>query len=747
MSDAGGKVRTGMGTFGGVFTPSVLTILGLVLFLRLGFVVGTVGLAQTILIIALASLVSVLTSISLAAIATNLEVKSGGVYYIISRTLGVAFGGAIGLVLFVALAISVGFYCVGFAEGLITTFDLQLPFASQMIAGSAVLLMAIIAWFGADLATRVQYFVMALLGFALLSFGLGVAGHWDNSRFFASFGSTNGFDRFWPAFAIFFPAVTGFTQGVNMSGDLADPVKSIPRGTAYAVGLSIIVYLVAAVLLSGSVPRFTLQTDLGSMRQVAAFGPLIDAGVFAATLSSALASLMGAPRILQSLAKDRVFPFLAPFALGHGRANNPRNGILLGAAIALATVALGDLNLIASVVAMFFVVTYGLLNYATYYEARGRSPSFRPALSWFDPRISLAGGIVCLAVMLAISLPAGLIALAVVFAIYRFLKKTAVETRWADSQRSFQLQQVRTNLLEANSRPEHARDWRPQILAFSDNADRRVRLLTFANWIEGHSGLTTVVRILEGKGRGARRALARAELQLADDLRSKGLTAFPLVVSASDLDLAVPVVVQSVGIGPTRINTVLVNWLDPSKPAVDAEQARRFLGNLHASFLLGYNLVVLDAHESDWQKLVETKPSERTIDVWWMDNASGQLMLVLAYLMTRNEEWRGSALRVLTTAGQSEVDESKTELELALKSVRISAEILVLPLQDEEDHAQLLLGESARSSIVFVPLGIRDSAFTDAHGEPLLEILPKLPVVALVMAAEELDLAADPDEQ
>ncbi len=247
--------RGRLGTFGGVFTPSILTILGLVLFLRLGYVVGTVGLGEAILIILLASAISVLTSISMAAIATNLEIKGGGVYYIISRTLGLPFGGAIGLVLFVAQAISVGFYCVGFAEGMASVTGFEHPLLQQAIAAAAVVAMLGIAWFGAAWATRFQYVVMALIVAALISFALGVAGAWTPSKLFDNFGPTLGWSNFWIAFAIFFPAVTCFTQGVNMSGDLANPGRSIPLGTAFAIGLSIIVYLVVALLLAGAPPR------------------------------------------------------------------------------------------------------------------------------------------------------------------------------------------------------------------------------------------------------------------------------------------------------------------------------------------------------------------------------------------------------------------------------------------------------------------------------------------------------------
>ena len=306
------------GTFAGVFTPSILTILGLILFLRIGYVVGTGGLGEALIIILLANAISILTSVSLAAVATNLKVKGGGVYYIISRTLGLPFGGAIGLVLFIAQAISVGFYCVGFAEGVTTLLGIDDGLLPQGIAAAAALAMVMLAWIGADWATRFQYLVMALLVGALLSFVLGAGGHWNTALLKINFGSTNGWSDFWVLFAILFPAVTGFTQGVNMSGDLADPSRSIPRGTALAVGISLVIYLVTAILCAGTLPRSVMIYDHGAMKSVAAVPALIDAGIIAATLSSALASLLGAPRILQSLAKDRVFSFLRPFAEGIG---------------------------------------------------------------------------------------------------------------------------------------------------------------------------------------------------------------------------------------------------------------------------------------------------------------------------------------------------------------------------------------------------------------------------------------------
>ena len=163
------------------------------------------------------------------------------------------------------------------------------------------------------------------------------------------------------------------------------------------------------------------------MNRLARWGRLIDAGVISATLSSGMASFLGAPRILQSLAADEVFPFLEPFAKGHGPASNPRRGVLLSLGVAVATIAAGDLNVIAPVVSMFFLISYGLLNYAVFFEARAKSPSFRPTFRWFDARIALLGSLACLGAMLAINAVAGAIAIAAVMAIHQYLTRTAFD--------------------------------------------------------------------------------------------------------------------------------------------------------------------------------------------------------------------------------------------------------------------------------------------------------------------------------
>jgi amino acid transporter len=532
-----------LGTFAGVFTPSILTILGIILFLRLGFVVGSAGLGLALVILFLANAISVLTSISLSAIATNLRVRGGGDYYLISRTLGLEFGGAIGIVLFLAQSVSIAFYCIGFGEAVSGLLPAETAHFPQIIAALAVSFLFVFAWLGADWATRLQYGVMSILGLALLSFFIGGFLKWNTGMLVHNWSSPGMDVPFWVLFAIFFPAVTGFTQGVSMSGDLKDPGHSLPLGTFTAVGISIVVYFLSAVIFAAALPGEVLAEDYGAMRNVALFEVLIDAGVVAATLSSAMASFLGAPRILQSLSGDRIFPFLTPFAKGAGSSNNPRRGILVSAGIAYATIVLGQLNLVAAVVSMFFLISYGLLNYATYFEARSASPSFRPRFHYFNKWLSLTGALACLGTMLAVDFRSGIFALVVLFAIFQYLKRTAGPSRWADSRRSYHLQVIREHLLESIGQPEHPRYWRPQILAFSDDPERRSQLLRFSLWIEGTSGLTTVVRILEGEGVQMLKLKAEAEEELQRHIQTCGVNAFPLVMAAPTLQTGIQSVI------------------------------------------------------------------------------------------------------------------------------------------------------------------------------------------------------------
>ncbi len=731
-----------LGTLAGVFTPSILTILGIILFLRLGFVVGSAGLAQALVILGIAHAISIVTSISLSAIATNLRMKVGGDYYLISRTLGPEFGGALGVVLFLAQAISVAFYAIGFGEALAALLGRTETWAPQVIAAAAVAVLFVIAWLGADWATKFQFVVMAVLIAALVSFFMGAIPRADEAILRESW-SPSGNLTFWAIFALFFPAVTGFTQGVSMSGDLRDPGKSIPLGTFLAVGVSGVIYFVIAILFASVVPGSELVANPTAMRDITSFGPLFDAGVFAATLSSALASFLGAPRILQSLATDRVFPFLGPFAKGVGATNNPRNGVLLSAVIAFATIAMGSLDLIAPIVSMFFLISYGLLNYATYYEAKSNSPSFRPRIRFYHRRLSLLGAVGCVGAMLALDPTAGAVAIVILFSLFQYLRHSVDVRRWSDSSRSARFQRIRADLLELSSDADHSRDWRPVILAFSDNPGRRGRLLRFASWIEGGSGLTTAVRIVEGNGALARRKGEELEAEMRADIVKRELSAFPLVIVSPSGDSTFSSLLQGFGLGPIRANTGLLNWYD-RKPGAEGEPGLRSYGHyLRMMLREGLHLVVLAATIDRLKSLERTPSKKRRIDVLWRGDASSKLMLLFAYLMTRHDDWEASTIRVIAAADEGkDAASKKAELEEILEDVRIEAEPLVLAGASRGEFI-----EAAKdASLVFVPFRLKDERPLGPFEGSVDSLVDELPMTALVHAAQDVELDEEPDE-
>jgi len=299
----------GFGTFAGVFTPSILTILGVIMYLRFGWVVGNVGMPRTLLIVTICTSITALTALSMAAIATDRRVRTGGAYYMISRALGVETGGAVGIPVYFALAFSVALYTIGFAESVVRVF----PALDQtLLAGVTTVVVSILAIVSARLVIKTQYFIMAAIGISLLSFFFGSPVEPSTLQLEPAAAPAAGF---WAVLAVFFPAVTGIEAGVNMSGDLKDPAKSIPRGTLAALLVGYAVYMVLPIFLSTRADPQTLIDDPLIMRRMAFFGEAILLGVWGATLSSALGSVLGAPRVLQALAARGIFvrmPRVAP---------------------------------------------------------------------------------------------------------------------------------------------------------------------------------------------------------------------------------------------------------------------------------------------------------------------------------------------------------------------------------------------------------------------------------------------------
>ncbi len=727
-----------LGTFGGVFTPSILTILGLVLFLRVAYVVGSVGLVQALVILALATSVSVLTSVSLAVLATNLRVRGGGEYFLISRTLGVAFGGAVGIVLYLAISVSIAFYAIGFAEAVVTALGRESAGLVQMVAAGLVLVLAAVGVVGADVATRLQYLVMALLVMAVGSFFVGALGEFSAGRLSDNVGKSASGVGFWEAFAIFFPAVTGFSQGVAMSGDLKSPGRSITRGTFAAVGLSTVVYLGVIVVLAGGAPAAVLVEDTTTiMGDLSLAGWTMLVGVLAATVSSALASTLGGPRVLQRLGEDRVLPGFEHFAAGSGPANNPRRAVGVSVVIALVTVAAGDLNAIAPVISMFFLASYGMINYATYYEFRAGSTAFRPRFRWGDHRASLAGAIACAGAIVAINPLAGTLAALVLVGLYSYLRQRDVTARWVDSAGAHHYTQLRQHLHSLADEPIGSRDWRPCILAFvpRDPTNRR-RMVTMASWLEGGSGFLTAVRVLEGSGPLWRRQAREIEEDLGAEIRELADRAFARVLVAGDDDVGVQTLVQAHGIGNVRANLTVFGVRDLRGSEADRQTYGSMLQNC---VRFGTNVAVINVRDDAWQRFEATPEGERSIALWWSDDQVGQLITLLGWLCQRHRDWDDASIVVYVPQVADE-DETPRVAKL-LEDARIDADVVAVERSPAAFAAAL-----GGATLALAPLRVRRGTAIGPFETPLGMLVESLPLAVMILATETLDLDAEPDE-
>ncbi|MEZ4933147.1 MAG: hypothetical protein R2788_13630 [Saprospiraceae bacterium] len=331
------------GAFDGVFTPSLLTILGVIMYMRLGWVVGNAGMYGAIIIVVIAHIISISTGLSISSIATDKKVGAGGVYYVLSRSLGLPIGGAIGMTLFTGTAFSIALYLVGFSESFNAYLGLDTSINGLRSTGSLTLLaLTILAFISTSIAIKAQFFILAAIIISLVSIFFGTSAYIPET--IPPFGGDDGVSME-TVFAIFFPAVTGFTAGIAMSGDLANPKKDIPIGTIAAIAVGFMVYLGLVIFVGMEVRPEILRTDNNILMKIALFAPAVVAGIWGATLSSALGGILGAPRILQAMSTDRITPKL--FGKGVGLSNEPRNALILTVIIAEAGILIGELDMIA----------------------------------------------------------------------------------------------------------------------------------------------------------------------------------------------------------------------------------------------------------------------------------------------------------------------------------------------------------------------------------------------------------------
>ncbi len=709
-----------LGAFLGVYTPTVLTILGVIMYLRLGWVTGQVGLAKTLLIVVIANLITLVTTLSFSAIATNFRVGVGGAYFIISRSLGLEFGGAIGLPLFLSQAFSVSLYAFGLAESLRLLWP-GVPL--QFVAVLIVLAVAVLALRGAQLALKAQLPIMALIVLSLVALLVGAL---SGPKVQAEVAQPAVALGFWAVFAVFFPAVTGIMAGLGLSGDLRDPIKAIPRGALAATITGFVVYLLIPMVLTRGATSEALRENPMIWTKIAPLGVLlIMPGLWGAIFSSAVGSILGAPRTLQALAADG----LAPKVLRRRREEKgePVKGLLVALVLALLGVTLGDLNAVAPVVTMFFLTVYGMVNIVAALETISGDPSWRPALHvpWW---LCLAAGVGCFWVMFLINPTAAMIAIVIEFVLWSALARREKRAGWGDVRRGVYEALIRWSLIRLSHRPMTPRNWRPHVLVFVEDPERRLDLILFGTWFSQGRGVVTVCELVVGDLLGEDLSIDEREEDIRRTLRREGLVAFGEVDVVHDVVAGITNVAQANGIAGLDSNTILIGWPRNPARAVEFLKVVHRMEHLHKSVVIGRIP----------SRTVAKEYRERVIHVWWGGlQRNSDLMLLLAHLITLNPQWRNARIKILSVAS-NELMKTNTEAYLAelIPAIRISAEAEVMLRQKDRKIRDIIHEESAEADIVFLGLDPpQEEEEMEAYVERLNELSESLRTVFFVKNA------------
>ncbi len=717
--------QKGFGTFKGVYLPSILTILGVIMYLRMGWVAGNVGLWGALLIVTMANIITFLTGLSIAATATNMKVKGGGAYFMISRSFGVEAGAAVGIPLFFAQSIGTSFYIVGFAESVNSLF----PGAPLIMIGIiSLIILTILAYISADIALKTQMFIFIIIAASLVSLFMGGT---PERGFNTAAAQTHDYAPFWIVFAVFFPAVTGILSGVSMSGDLKNPARALPLGTLAAIATGYIIYMAVPIFLYRTVPREILISDSMIMKEIAFMGELIVLGIWGATLSSAIGSLLGAPRTLQALARDQVVPrFLG---VGAGDSDTPRIATAISFAVALIAILLGDLNALAPVLTMFFLTSYGTLNLIAGIEGLIANPSWRPTFKTPWP-FSLLGAAFCFAAMLMINAGATFIAAFVVISIFYLMSKRNLNARWPDVRRSILLALARYSIFRLEDSGADARSWKPNILVLSGAPTQRFYLIELADAITHGKSFLTVLSIVS-QAEFSEERIENMEKSVREFLRKRHIPALVKISLADNVYPGAREVVKNYGIGPLTPNTFL---LGETEHRENYEEFAELIRLIHQS---RRNLIIV--REGDAEK--EKESAVKNICVWWGgERENAGLMLALAYMLQISPEWKNSKLQLKMIVRRDE--DRQSALEQANRYVtegRLTVDVEILVGQPGGSLVSTTIRDfSEGADLVF--LGMRPPGPDEpvgeyaAYYEELIKSTEGFPPSALVLASEDI---------
>ncbi|XP_053843596.1 solute carrier family 12 member 3 isoform X2 [Vidua macroura] len=740
----------------GVMIRCMLNIWGVILYLRLPWITAQAGIALTWLIILMSVTVTTITGLSISAISTNGKVKSGGTYFLISRSLGPELGGSIGLIFAFANAVAVAMHTVGFAE---TVRDLLQEHNSLIVDPTndiriigvitvTVLLGISLAGMEWEAKAQILFFLVILVSFINYLVGTVIPATAEKqAKGFFSYRADIFAQNFVPnwrgpegsffgLFSIFFPSATGILAGANISGDLKDPAVAIPKGTLMAIFWTTVSYLVLSATIgacvvrdaSGSLNdsvavgspgceglacsfgwnftactqqqscRYGLSNYYQSMSMVSGFGPLITAGIFGATLSSALACLVSAPKVFQCLCKDQLYPLIGFFGKGYGRNSEPIRGYMLTYVIAIGFILIAELNAIAPIISNFFLCSYALINFSCFHASITNSPGWRPSFRYYSKWAALFGAAVSVVIMFLLTWWAALIAFGIVIFLLGYVLYKKPDVNWGSSMQASSYNMALNYSVGLSEVDEHIKNYRPQCLVLTGPPNFRPALVDFVGTFTKNLSLMLCGNVLIGP-----RKQKMPESRLVADghtkwLMKRKIKAFYTDVVAEDLRSGVQMLIQAAGLGKMRPNILVLgykrNWRTASPQSLED-----YVGILHDAFDFKYGVClmrmkeglnvsrVLQAHvdptalasEQQASTIFQSKQGKKTIDIYWLFDDGG-LTLLIPYLLGRKKRWGKCKIRVFVGGQINRMDEERKAIVSLLSKFRLGFhEVHILP--------------------------------------------------------------------
>ena len=689
-----------------VFMTTISTILGAILFLRLGYAVGHTGFIGAIGIIALGHLVTIPTALAVAEIATNQKVLGGGAYYIISRSFGLNIGASIGIALYLSQAISVAFYVIAFGEA----FEPVFKFLSEhyhisirdprfITIPSMALLGLIILTKGANLGMKALYLVVALLFTAIILFLAGKPTH--SGIQFVMNNRISGADPFFLVFTIIFPAFTGIAAGLGLSGDLRDPTKSIPNGTLWATLAGMVVYLLVAYKLTISATPEELANDQLIMQQIAVWGPIIPVGLAAASLSSALGSIMVAPRTIQAIGMDDIFPtkFINNwFSRGKPVTNEPFNGSLLTVIIASVFVIIGELNFVAKTISMFFMLTYGAICTISLLEHFAADPSYRPTFrsKWY---LSLIGAVFSIWLMFRMNGGYATISLVIMALIYYMVTSYDRERKGLGKLFRgviFQLSRQLQIFAQRADKEDPDKYWRPFAICISQDTFVRRSAFDILRWLSFKYGFGTYIHFIEGYLTNETNQQSKEVLNKLINLAagSRNRVYLDTIISPSYTS-AIAQVIQLSGISGKGNNMILFEF-----SRTNTETLIEVLKNHRLLESTNFDICVLNTSYKGFGY-------KRDIHIWIsiMDFENANLMILLAYIILGHPEWRKGQIKIFATHQPDDMERKREDLLELIKSGRLPispSNVDLIPVDSETDTKAIISKKSVDADLTII---------------------------------------------